>query len=77
MFEAKCGDRPDLFFPPDSDKREDLLDKQLRVLQAKAICDTCPAKQTCRAHAFEKREWYGIWGGLDMEEMRKAPRKGA
>jgi WhiB family redox-sensing transcriptional regulator len=77
VFDAACGDHPELFYPPDSDLREDPDLKRKRVTKAKAICETCPVKQKCRQHAFDKGENYGIWGGIDMEVMRKAPKKGA
>lgn len=38
--------------------------------QAKSICNNCPVKQECLAHSLKKREYWGIWGGLDERERR-------
>lgn len=37
---------------------------------AKRICEGCPVKDRCLAHALEKRERYGIWGGKSVRERQ-------
>ena len=32
------------------------------------MCDTCPVIDTCRRHALDVQEQYGVWGGLSEEE---------
>jgi WhiB family redox-sensing transcriptional regulator len=46
--------------------------------QAKAHCQTCPARLACLAGALERREPWGVWGGEIFERgaviARKRPR---
>lgn len=35
--------------------------------RAMTTCYTCPVLATCRAWAYETRQQFGIWGGLDFE----------
>lgn len=37
--------------------------------EAKAICRSCPVMVECRAHALERDERIGVWGGLDQEQL--------
>lgn len=39
-----------------------------REEKAKAICRECPVIQTCLHKALERREPFGVWGGLAIEE---------
>lgn len=57
---------PELFFHPDHQRGDE---KILRVQQAKAICQTCPVIEECRTFAITTRQDFGIWGGLDEEEL--------
>lgn len=53
--------------------------KQTMVQQAKAICDQCPVRAQCLAHALENTE-VGVWGGYTANERRmmlRAKRKAA
>lgn len=45
------------------------------VEAAKAVCDRCPVRQACRAHALAAGEEFGVWGGLAAGE-RPAPPPG-
>lgn len=42
-----------------------------KVVQAKAICWSCPIRQECLTRAMERKEEYGIWGGLTAEERNR------
>lgn len=65
--DAACkGADTALFYPDKGDHRT--------VAQAIAVCDTCPAKEPCLAHAIEHRE-QGIWGGTTPRQ-RSRMRKG-
>lgn len=35
---------------------------------AKAVCEACPARSDCLAHALERPELDGIWGGMTPGE---------
>ena len=35
--------------------------------QAKALCQTCPARLACLAAAIDRREVWGVWGGEIFE----------
>lgn len=52
-----------LFFSPD------LLDRY----QARELCNSgCPVKDQCLKWALEARQIWGVWGGLDEGELRRA-----
>ena len=36
--------------------------------QAKAVCRTCPVRETCLKEALSIPDTVGIWGGLDQYE---------
>ena len=40
--------------------------------QAKNLCFLCPARQACLRWALEHRQIWGIWGGKDEGEIRRA-----
>jgi hypothetical protein len=41
-----------------------------RWTTAKAICSRCPQQESCLAGSLERRELYGVWGGLDEHQRR-------
>jgi len=54
-------------------------DEDLDIARAKAICRTCSLRVACFDGAIERREAYGVWGGvlvIDGEPTRFAPRRG-
>lgn len=63
---ARCrGVDPELFHPhPDEDGAE-----------AKAICASCPVRESCLEHALTRREKLGVWGGLTERERRRELRR--
>ena len=40
--------------------------------QAKNLCFLCPARKDCLKWALEHRQIWGIWGGKDEGEIRRA-----
>ena len=76
MAEGLCGQvDPEIFFPEDGVSKligwsNDNLPG--RVLQAKALCESCPVMDECREYGLD--EEYGIWGGLTSTERRKLGR---
>jgi len=66
---ARCrGADAELFFGPAGN--ETRVERMRRESSAKAMCRDCPALLTCRSHALEHGEVYGVWGGLGEQERR-------
>jgi WhiB family redox-sensing transcriptional regulator len=66
---ACAGLGTDRFFHPEGERGQR---RTRRVTQAKAVCEACPVKPACAAHALRVKEPYGVWGGLsesDREEI--------
>lgn len=61
------GVDPELFFPVGE---AGLASRQ--IAEAKAICARCPVAAQCRDWALRTGETDGIWGGMTLEERRKA-----
>jgi WhiB family redox-sensing transcriptional regulator len=57
---------PELFFYADMERGPE---KDLKIKQAKQVCSTCPVIEQCRTFAIETRQDFGIWGGLDENEI--------
>jgi hypothetical protein len=68
MDQALCRGHTALFFGESGERPER---RNLRVEQARRICDVCPVEDLCRAHARAHRE-YGFWGGETEEERAAA-----
>jgi WhiB family redox-sensing transcriptional regulator len=54
-----------LFFHPDGERGNDRAQRETR---AKAFCQSCPVVTSCRTHAIDAREPYGIWGGMSRND---------
>jgi WhiB family redox-sensing transcriptional regulator len=39
--------------------------------QAMAICFRCPIRQACYDYAFETKQAYGVWGGVEIGRERR------
>lgn len=62
--QAACTEAdPELFFHPEG---ETGFKKAQRISDARAICETCPVLEVCRANTLQ--EQFGIWGGLSEDE---------
>jgi len=70
---ACLSEDPDLFFHPEGEKGKA---REERAELAKAVCEQkCPVMQECRVWALERREPYGVVGGLTEEERTKIWRR--
>jgi len=66
QFEGSCRrENPEVFFHPEGERGPARRD---RDAAAKAVCDRCPVLVSCRAHALNVREPYGVWGGMTEDE---------
>ena len=67
----KCkGKNPNMWFaPPENDTLTQLYDYSR---EAKQLCDSCPIRLDCFDTAIDNSEEYGIWGGIDIRELRLA-----
>jgi hypothetical protein len=43
--------------------------------EARKICTLCPVKELCLEKALERKERWGMWGGLSPIERRRIERK--
>lgn len=67
---SSCRDTdPDLFFPVGT--TGPALEQ---IAAAKAVCDTCEAKEPCLEFALTTNQDSGVWGGTSEEERRKLRR---
>jgi hypothetical protein len=57
---AKCIGHTNTFFD----------DRSRSVKRAKLICTGCPVKADCLNWALVHREAWGVWAGLDYQEMK-------
>jgi WhiB family redox-sensing transcriptional regulator len=65
MDDAACaGLDPGLFFP-------ELGEEGDSVVQAKAVCETCPVQAECLEFSVVNFEKHGIWGGLTEKQRRR------
>jgi WhiB family redox-sensing transcriptional regulator len=62
---AACGGVASLFYKTDMDSEEQT---RHRVTKAKAVCEKCPVRPQCAAHALTVPEQYGIWAGFTESE---------
>lgn len=54
-------------------------DDDMDIARAKMVCSTCVLSETCLEQALDRREAYGVWGGvllIDGEPTRFARRRG-
>ena len=68
---SACSDTdPSLFFPVGT--TGPALEQ---IASAKAVCDTCDAKEPCLQFALSTNQDSGIWGGTSEEERRQLRKK--
>ncbi|MFI6325098.1 WhiB family transcriptional regulator [Nonomuraea sp. NPDC050556] len=64
---ARCAEvDPELFFPELGDHQD--------ALDAKRVCASCPVRFECLTQALQRREQYGVWGGMSVVERRAVTR---
>lgn len=62
MAEAICAQTdPEAFYP----------EKGESTAEAKRVCMGCPVRQVCLEYALERKELFGVWGGLSVRDRRK------
>jgi WhiB family redox-sensing transcriptional regulator len=67
---SACRDTdPNLFFPVGT--TGPALEQ---IASAKAVCDTCDAKEPCLQFALSTNQDSGVWGGTSEEERRQIRR---
>ena len=67
---SACSDTdPGLFFPVGT--TGPALEQ---IAAAKAVCETCEAKDPCLTFALSTNQDSGVWGGTSEEERRKLRR---
>jgi len=47
-------------------------DTALERRPARNLCEGCPVREECLRSALERKEIWGVWGGLDESEIRRA-----
>lgn len=63
---AACRGLPiEIFFHPDNERGPARAN---RDAGAKQVCATCPVRDSCRSHALEVKEPYGVWGGMSEDD---------
>ena len=63
---AACRGMPvSFFFHPWGERGSN---REERIERAKRVCADCPVIDTCRRHALDVQEPYGVWGGLSEDE---------
>lgn len=64
--DAACRDMDsEIFFHPDWERGPA---RARREATAKAVCQSCPVVEQCRAHGLTFQEPYGVWGGLSRHD---------
>jgi hypothetical protein len=59
--------------PEHKDKKKWFFSKDTREkYDAKNLCFSCPARKQCLQWALEHRQIWGVWGGKDEVEIRRA-----
>jgi WhiB family redox-sensing transcriptional regulator len=59
------SESPDVFFHPEGERGPA---RRNRDSAAKAVCLGCPVLESCREHALQVREPYGVWGAMTEDE---------
>jgi WhiB family redox-sensing transcriptional regulator len=66
---CRTGGVHELFFP---DGHTGRYDNQIE--QAKSLCRRCPVTTECATTAIKRAEEHGIWGALDVSDLRRIRR---
>ncbi|MEU8250508.1 WhiB family transcriptional regulator [Nonomuraea sp. NPDC048916] len=70
---AACRDvDPELFFPIGNSGPA-----LMQIEEAKQVCRSCPAVESCLKWALESGQDAGVWGGLSEDERRALKRRTA
>ncbi|GAA2760919.1 WhiB family transcriptional regulator [Actinopolymorpha rutila] len=66
--DAACADLPSQLFY--GHETENSADRAAREAAATAVCEQCPVRCQCEAHAVTMPEPYGVWGGTTEASRR-------
>lgn len=64
--EALCKGHTNLFYSEEAGRPS-----KERLAVPLAVCGGCPVKKDCLADALQRREPYGIWGGVTSAERAR------
>jgi WhiB family redox-sensing transcriptional regulator len=67
---CRTGAVHELFFPDGHTGRYDH-----QIEQAKTICRRCPVTTECATTAIQRGEEHGIWGAIDVSDLRRIRRQ--
>lgn len=71
---GECRNYPDLdFIDPgaqDAFDKPTAADRRLAEAACRIVCSSCPFRLPCAIGGLERRERWGIWGGLDYEDRK-------
>lgn len=69
-----CRSHPAHVFFPDDHRGQALREREEK---AKRVCRTCPVLDTCREHALQLPERFGVWGAMTARERSRAVKAAA
>jgi WhiB family redox-sensing transcriptional regulator len=70
--QALCASTdPDLWFPEPRYRNDTAHYRTEESMQARAICNACPAKPECLEYSLRYSGLHGIWAGLDPTQRNK------
>jgi WhiB family redox-sensing transcriptional regulator len=59
---------PEVFFAEGKASRAE-------VIHAQAVCHGCPVRKQCGEYAIEAGENWGVWGGMNQNQLRQHRRR--
>jgi hypothetical protein len=66
---------PDVMFPTNEEPVDGRGRPNRELAEARAVCVGCWFRQKCGEEAIERREPFGIWGGMTYREREAARRR--
>ncbi|WP_433542108.1 WhiB family transcriptional regulator (plasmid) [Streptosporangium sandarakinum] len=73
---ARCkGKDVNLFYKDDEPQQGDAGRPTYDEAKAKRICKRCPVRAECLADALSTKDFYGVRGGMNEEELRAENRR--
>ena len=76
--DAACSGMDSTIFYPENYRRGDRIIYDLKIEEAKSICNICPVREECLEFALQRhtrQDSYGIWGGYTLTERRRILRQ--
>lgn len=66
---------PDVMYPENEEQYDGRGKRNVALDAAKAVCAGCWFRVQCVEEAIERREQFGIWGGLTLRERESIRRR--